>query len=340
MKMGQDLRDESATDGGRAAAGVRSSISRRQRNLAPRPVWQASDLGTLASLAGLLVPSWVLRQEIWPLFCRGLARIPGVVEKSLLDKTARAIQSAAVEPDARRAMTVAYDLQGAVYELRMQNLRAWRPGGWSPKIKVEGAAHLDAALAQGRGAILWVGHFAFNSNTTKMALHRLGHRILHLSRPEHGFSKTRFGIAILNPVRCIPEDRWLAQRVVFDRRAPAAAMRKLVQALRAGKPVSITAGNWEGSDLAEGELCGGRIAVATGAARLAAATGAALLPVFSVRDPKLGFRVVIEAPIELQRTGEIDALSGAAVAEFLRRHEPWVRGFPDQWRGWKEWRKA
>jgi lauroyl/myristoyl acyltransferase len=194
------------------------------------------------------------------------------------------------------------------------------------------------ALARGNGAVLWVAHFAFNSNITKIALHRHGYRVSHLSRPEHGFSKTRFGIAMLNPVRCAPEDRYLAQRVVFDRHAPSTAMRKMVQALRNGEVVSITAGAWEGSDLAEGPLCGGRLSLAIGASRLAAVTGAALLPVFSVRDPASGFRTAIEPPIAL--VSARPDIHGVAAAEFLRRHEPWVRQFPDQWRGWKELRHS
>jgi KDO2-lipid IV(A) lauroyltransferase len=114
-------------------------------------------------------------------------------------------------------------------------------------------------------------------------------------------------------------------------------MRKMVQALRGNELVSITAGAWEGSELAEGPLCGGRLSLAIGASRLAALTGAPLLPVFSVREPALGFRMVIEPPIALGPLGT--DVHGAAAAEFLRRHEPWVRRFPDQWRGWKELRR-
>ncbi|MGH6894503.1 MAG: hypothetical protein ACREEP_19825 [Dongiaceae bacterium] len=312
----------------------------RPRNLAPRPAWQASDLAIAGSLAALLPPSWLLPESSWAPLCRALARMPGLVDRAMLDRNAEAVQAALGEPDRRRADAIARDLQAAVYELRMQNLRSWRPGRWRPGIALEGEDHLLRALARGKGAILWVAHFAFNSSITKIVLHGRGHRVSHLSRPEHGFSKTRFGIAFLNPVRCIPEDRYLAQRIAFDRHAPSTAMRKMVQALRAGEIVSITAGAWEGSDLAEGALLGGRISVAIGAPRLAALTGAALLPVFSIRDQENGFRTIIEPPIALAGARTPEETCGAAAAEYLRRHEPWVRRFPDQWRGWKEWRRT
>jgi lauroyl/myristoyl acyltransferase len=326
---------ETVAAGGEA---VGASRTHRRRSLAARPAWQASDFVIAGSLASLLLPAWLLPEASWPILCRALARIPWLTDRPLFGRTAASLQAALGERDHRRAAALARNLQAAVYELRMQNLRAWRPGGWEPAIALEGEDHLSEALARGNGAVLWVAHFAFSSNITKIALHRRGYRVSHLSRPEHGFSKTRFGVAALNPVRCGSEDRYLAQRVVFDRRAPSTAMRKMVQALRGNDVVSITAGAWEGSDLAEGPLCGGRLSIAIGAPRLAAHTGAALLPVFSVRDHGLGFRTVIEPPIAVEASRS--DMHGAAAVEFLRRHEPWVRQFPDQWRGWKELRHS
>jgi lauroyl/myristoyl acyltransferase len=219
----------------------------------------------------------------------------------------------------------------------MQKLKAWRQGVWHPPIKLEGEQHLDAALRRGKGAILWVAHFAFNSNITKIALHRRGISVFHLSRPEHGFSKTRFGIAFLNPIRCFAEDGYLAERVVFDRSSPGGAMRRLHRALRDGKVASITAGAWEGTDLGEGPLFHGRLSVALGAPKLAASTGAALLPVFSVWHPVKGFVTAIEPPLEFDSTLPAGDVLRAVTLEYLRRHEDWIRRYPEQWRGWKEW---
>jgi lauroyl/myristoyl acyltransferase len=255
-----------------------------------------------------------------------------------LRQTIANIAAALPGPERSRAASIALDLQAAVYELRMQNLRSWRPGGWQPDISLRGVEHLSRALDRGKGAVLWVAHLAFNSGITKMALHRRGYRVSHLSRPEHGFSKTRFGIACLNPVRCIPEDRHIAERIVYDRNAPSTAMRRMVRALHAGEIVSITAGAWEGSGLVDGPLLGGTLSLAIGAPRLALLTGAELLPVFSIRDREQRFAVVIESPIRLSRNGPSAESCRNAAVEYLARHEPWLRQFPEQWRGWKEWR--
>ncbi|MEZ5831352.1 MAG: hypothetical protein R3D05_09225 [Dongiaceae bacterium] len=277
---------------------------------------------------------------MWPNIGRAICHVPGLVDRATLQRTIANIQAALAGTSKARATAIALDLQSAVYELRMQNLRDWRLGGWRPDITLRGEEHLIRALEHGKGAILWVAHLSFNSGITKMVLQQRGYRLAHLSRPEHGFSKTRLGIACLNPVRCIPEDRYLAERIVYERNAPAAAMRRMVRVLDRGDVVSITAGAWEGSNLVEAPLFGGTLPIAIGAPRLALLTGAALLPVFSIRDRERQFATVIEPPIDLPRDRPpIECCRDAAIA-YVQRHETWIREFPEQWRGWKEWRGA
>jgi lauroyl/myristoyl acyltransferase len=309
----------------------------RPRPDTARASWQADDLVIAASLAGLLPFAWLLPERLWRGFCRAVARLP-IVDRKLLAGNADAIRRCFAKIGQPAAMDLAVSLLAAVYELRLQNLRALWPGAWQPRIVLTGGEHLDAALAAGRGAVLWVGHFSFNSNVTKMALAARGQPAVHLSRPEHGFSKTRLGIALLNPLRCIPEDRTLRARIVYDRGNPAAAMRRMMKTLQENGLLTITAGTWEGSDVAEGAMLGGRIGVALGAPRLAARTGAALLPVFTVRRPDGAFEVAIEPPIGLPGGAARHMAETEAAQAYLRRHERWITAYPEQWRGWKEWR--
>ena len=115
-------------------------------------------------------------------------------------------------------------------------------------------------------------------------------------------------------------------------------MRRMMRALKAGEVVSIVAASTEGSEMVKGPVFGGRLPMAVGAPRLAGSTGAPLLPAFTVRDPQLGFRIVIEAPIVLDGERAADGNCVAATAEFLRRSERWVRQYPEQWRAWSKWR--
>jgi lauroyl/myristoyl acyltransferase len=317
-----------------------SAIVHRRRNLVPPPAWRLSDLRIAIDLALLLLPSWILPERLWAGLCRATMRKSSSTKRRSIENVAETSRAALGRSDIPASEAVALELKVAVQELRMQDLRGWRPGGWRPRMVVVGENHLQSALSGGNGAILWVAPFVFNSGPTKIALHQRGYRVSHLSSPKHGLSETRFGVAVLNRIRCIPEDRYLAQRIVFDRNAPSTAMRRMMRALKAGEVVSIVAASTEGSDVVKGPIFGGRLPVAVGAPRLAALTGAPLLPVFTVRDPEFGFRIVIESPIALAAGASSDERCIAAAREFLRRSEPWVRRYPGQWRAWSKWRAA
>ena len=315
-------------------------IVHRPRKLAPPAAWRKSDLVSAAGLAALLLPSWLLPEVLWAPTWRAIVRIPVLCRRREIKHNADNIKAALGELVERRAEAIACDLNAAVYELCMQDLRAWRPGGWYPKILLEGEDHLQGALARKNGVILWVAPFVFNSGPTKIALHQRGHRVAHLSSSRHGFSRTRLAIAFLNRIRCIPEDRYLSQRIVFDQGAPSTAMRRMIRALEAGEIVSIVATSTEGSDMIKGPIFGGWLLVGVGAPRLAALTGAPLLPVFTVRDPEIGYRMIVDAPIKIAFDRSSDERCAAAVIEYLERSEPWVRKFPEQWRAWSKWRQA
>jgi lauroyl/myristoyl acyltransferase len=315
-------------------------VKRRRRNLAQQPACSLSDLLIALGLASLLIPAWILPESWWAALWRAAARNPLLTSRGAVRLTAKSIQKALGDVDRRRAEDIAQDLKACVYEMRFQDLRAWRPGGWRPTMRLEGEEHLLQALSAGKGAVLWLAPFVFNSGPTKIIIHQRGHKVSHLSSPRHGFSETRFGVRVLNRIRCIPEDRYLEQRIVFDRNAPSTAMRRMMRALKAGEVVSIVAASTEGSEFVKGPVFGGRLPVAVGAPRLAGSTGAPLLPCFTVRDSELGFRIVIGAPIALDAGRPAAENCAAATAEFLRRSESWVRQYPEQWRAWSKWRPA
>ena len=328
---------EARTGDGHAIQG--GSIKRKQRKLTEGPAWQLSDLGAIASMMLLLPPAWLLPERLWSPVCRARIALSSLTGARAIKRTAKTVRKALGQTDVARSEAVIRGLKAAVHEMRLQDLRGWRPDGWRPHITLEGEEHLRAALSGGKGAVLWLAPFVFNSGPTKIILHQKGYRVSHLSSPKHGVSETRFGVRYLNRIRCIPEDRYLVDRIVFDSAAPTTAMRRMVRALKAGEVVSIVASSTEGYEMIKGQIFGGRLPVAVGAPRLAGLTGAPLLPVFTVRDPEAGWRIVVEQPIPIASERSSDERCIAAVAEFLARSEPWVRRFPEQWRAWSKWRE-
>jgi lauroyl/myristoyl acyltransferase len=329
---------EAKADQGDAIQG--DAIKRKQRKQVEGPAWQFSDLSTIASLALLLPPAWLLPEPLWAPLCRARISLSSLTGARAIKRTAKTVRKALGQPDTARSEAIIRGLKAAVHEMRLQDLRGWRPDGWQPQMVLEGEEHLRAALSGGKGAVLWLAPFVFNSGPTKIILHQKGYRVSHLSSPKHGVSETPFGVRYLNRIRCIPEDRYLAQRIVFDSAAPSTAMRRMVRALKAGEVVSIVASSTEGYEMIKGAIFGGRLSVAVGAPRLAGLTGAPLLPVFTVRDPEAGWRIIVEQPIAIASERSSDERCIAAVAEFLARSEPWVRRFPEQWRAWSKWREG
>jgi lauroyl/myristoyl acyltransferase len=315
-----------------------AGLVQKRRKRAGRAAWALSDFTTALALALQVLPAWILPESWWTPLLRGAARLPLPTSRRAIERTAQRIAAALGDVDPQRARAIARDLRAAIHEIRFQDLRAWRPGGWKPKLSLEGEAHLIEALQGDKGVVLWVSPTVFNSLPLKIALHAKGYRFSHLSSPGHGYSETRFGVASLNRVRCIPEDRYLEQRIVFDSAAPATAMRRMMRALKSGDVVSIVAANTEGFEMVEGQIFGGYVRVAVGAPRLAALTGAPLVPAFVLRDPVRGFRIVIEPPIPLDSEQAADERTIAAATEYLRRSEAWVRRHPEQWRAWSKWR--
>lgn len=216
--------------------------------------------------------------------------------------------------------------------------------GWDPAIELHGSPHIDRAVGTGRGAVLWVAHFSQSALALKMAMARQGRRLWHVSRPEHGFSTSAFGMALLNPLRVKVEQRYLAGRIVIDRRQPAQALRQARRALADNELVSFTAGAWEGRAVTSARLLGGSLRLALGAPGLARLTGAALLPVVVVGNEAKGcIEVHILDPIgpddaraSAGRGGDAGPADRAAAQRFCKAIEPWIRRFPDQWRGWKD----
>ncbi len=238
--------------------------------------------------------------------------------------------------DESRAHAMAAECLGNHCEHNIQVMRALMAPAWKPVIDLDGEEHLQAALSRGRGAVLWVAHFCFSPLVTKMALHGRGYELMHFSRPEHGFSKSRFGIRVLNPIRVRAESRYLKGRIVIEAAQPALAPRQARRTLADNQLVSITAGAWEGQHMARGPLLGGSFVLATGAARLAYSSGAQLLPVVTLRTADAsGYRVSIAPPILDPEAPDRNAALRQATLKYLTVMEAAIRRSPTQWRGWK-----
>lgn len=268
----------------------RPAHPRRQPLIAPRDLVRVA----LVSFAALV--AWTVPERHWDRVAGAVARLRGPFGRRLAARAAHVealVGRRTIAGEARRCLRrylAHLDLE------RLQLLRVYHPRGWNPRLRLEGAAHIDRALAGGRGAILWVANLSFHRLVTKMTLHGAGYRLTHLSNIGHSFSDTRFGIRVLNPVSTVAEGRYLEQRVIRQTKGETAALRELVRKLERNGIVSITAPAEAPQGMAVPFL-DGVVCPSVGPAKLSAQTGAPILPVFTLREPDGGFVVEVEAPI-------------------------------------------
>lgn len=298
-----------------------------------RPLFSASDAKFLAELPWLWFVAWFVPESRWDRLCRGLERFKARL--GWFDPNAvAAIMARGLGGDPSPDLAIRW--AAGRTECHLEVLRTLRPGGRAtPGFEISGLENLTAAIAEGRGCLLWVAHFCFNSLAVKAAITGAGHRLWHVSRREHGFSKTRFGMRVLNPMRVSAERRHLAGRILIDRTNPGGALVVARRTLEAGGVVSFTAGAWEGVRPIDVALAGARLPLSTGAPGLALTTGAPLLPVFATRGDRGKVRIEIAAPIAVPTEGTRDEKLRLMAQEFANRTEPYIRRCPSEWRGWR-----
>lgn len=300
---------------------------------------QRKDIKEITKLAIAVVPAMVLSLR----GCRWLARNLAWLTLRTRPSRFRARQhliATALSGDRRGAQPISarriqLDLITNSYDAEyFLPLRFHRPGHWTPKVRLSGGEHIEEALAAGSGVILWVYPFLYYSIITKIALARADYPAVHLSRQGHGYSKTRFGIRYLNPIKTKVENLHLAERIVLDREHWTRGLRSLVRRLQENNVVTITA-DAHGRKKLPAPLFHGMLHLATGAPNLAISTNAALLPAMTVREPNGQFVVHVEPA--LHKPADAVSLHDGEIAmirQFARVLETYVRRYPDQWPDW------
>lgn len=224
----------------------------------------------------------------------------------------------------------------ARHRRRLQVLAETLAPDYWPDIRFEGRERLDAALAKGNGVILWFDNFMNHAVIGRRSFAEAGYEVWQLSSTDHGFSRSKFGQAFLNPIQRRAEARHFARRVEFDGATALAATRTVGQRLSANGIVNITNNAYLGRRFVNvpfGQAAW--LSVATTPLNFAWKHGATLLPVAVLEEePVRRYRVTISDPLLVEGGDKGVAFCDAAVryADYL---EPLVRTHPEQWLAWQ-----
>lgn len=294
----------------------------------PPKAMSAKDILQAVRIVVIAVLSWTTPSRGWPFLSVVLSAVDRRLRPVETNRQLQDITSKFSERPQAAIPKIVRDSTAAIYEDRLQLLREYCPGGWMPEMELIGEEHLQAGLARGNGVILWISLLAFSDHITKKSLKNARYDVTHLSRPDHGFSDSKLGMQILNPIQTRVEERFLRERVVIGEDGSVPALMRLNRRLRRNGIVSITLGK-NASAFVSVPFLNGTIQFPTGPIDLARLSGSALLPVYTVRDGYWRYKTHIGSPLLPE-----NATAKEAAKTFAALLEPIVRQQPEHWRNW------
>jgi predicted LPLAT superfamily acyltransferase len=212
-------------------------------------------------------------------------------------------------------------------------VRGLRRHGFRPAIEVEGLEHARAALARGRGLLVW-GLRVGSATVLKQGFAESGLPLVHLSRAEHGSpTLTRLGIGVVAPLYRRGEDDVLGERVQIPLDGSLGYLRTLGERLAANRCVSIF-GEHPGRQSVEVAVLGIRRRFALGAPSLAWRHDAGLVTAYAVREGPFHYRVIVEEEMAVDRDIPRRRFAERAVHQFAGRLERAVLCHPADWQAW------
>ncbi|MFW2404879.1 MAG: hypothetical protein ACN4GT_08930 [Gammaproteobacteria bacterium] len=308
------------------------NISIDDRNVS---FFELRDLGLIVGLTVLGLVAWVCPERYWSVVTRSVAAcvcpILRVFGKGQADLMRAILKSDANRAEAER--TEEANFAGRLEE-QLQYLREYRPGGWRPRLRTTGIEHLERALGDGAGCILWIDPLLYSPLVVKKALHDAGYPAVHLSRYYHGPSNSEFGRQFINVIVTHCEDRYLKDRLRMKPGTELAQVRLMSRLLRENGLVSIACSH-HGSRIRNLPILGGTLPCASGAPALAIEMDTPLLPVAVGKTPDGGFEVSIDAALPAERSQGPRAAVDRLLGVYAERLESAVRVNPAAFAGWR-----
>jgi len=184
-------------------------------------------------------------------------------------------------------------------------------------VELRGAEHVEAALAEGKGAILLTGHLG-NWEMVGARIAVTGYPLNVIARAQRDRDLTGY----IRGTREVAGMRVLHQEV---------AVRGSLAALRRNELVGILLDQNAGDEGLFVDFFGRLASTASGAAAFALRTRASVLPTFGWRNHDDTHTVVVEPPVPLIQTDDRDRDLLENTARYTKIIEEKIRGHPAQW---------
>lgn len=199
------------------------------------------------------------------------------------------------------------------------------------RAEVRGLERLEAALARGKGVILWESNGLGRRAASKQILQSRGllvHQV-HGANNFGGFFNPDYAAtwlrrAVLKPFFDSCERPFVAEIIDLPGSNSLAFTRRLRELLQENAILCISGDGRSGQKLILLPFLGGAEYFSPGMVSLAKISGATILPMFCLRQPEGRTMLVFEEPIRVD----------AGIAQYADMLEAYIRQHPEQYRNW------
>lgn len=191
--------------------------------------------------------------------------------------------------------------------------------GW---VQISGKQHLEAALSQGRGAILVSAHFGnFPLLLAKLSLE--GYKAGAIMRPMRDQRTEKFFLR---------KRHKFGVKTIYSQPRHT-CVENTIRALRGNELILIPIDQNFGTSGVFVDFFGRKAATATGPVVLALRTKAMILPCFMVRQEDDTHKIIFEPPIDLEKTEDRKEIVLNTIQKLTYIIESYIRKYPAEW-GW------
>jgi KDO2-lipid IV(A) lauroyltransferase len=207
---------------------------------------------------------------------------------------------------------------------------------------LHGKQHLQRALDNGKGAILWVSNHFGRMTLSKQIMRENGFAVHKVHIEDHlgGFQNdgapTWVQHRIIRPFfeRC--ERAVIAGTIYLPKSDSLAFTRTFQERLKENAIVCAAGDAKSGKKFIPVKFLWLTDYFPTGLVSLAKLSGAAMLPLFCVQETGDRTSIIIESPISIDRDDDRERCLEKAVTQYVRLLESYIKTYPEQYRNWHE----
>jgi lauroyl/myristoyl acyltransferase len=248
----------------------------------------------------------------------GAYRFRGDTRRAVASNMRRLLGPEASEAEVQRAAREVFRNATRYYadliHLRKLNIERF----YNERYDIEGEEYLKEAEESGRGAVIVGTHFG-NPEMAVQPLAAKGYSIMGLTEP-------------LEPKALSDFTHWMRSlKGHVYRTYRYEGLKETIRRLKSGGLVAILFDRDVAGTGVPMQFCGAEARIPVGPVELAMRTGADLIPAKSWRMPNYSFKVRVEPPMKLVRTGDFDADVIENTKRMLPIFEEQLRSDPGQW---------